>query len=97
MINIKLSKQVGTFAENKDIARRIRLEKILPALKKKQKVVLDFEGIDSTTQSFIHALISDLIRKYGTDVLSKISFKSCNPTIQKIITIVIDYMQESEY
>ncbi|MBU1119272.1 STAS-like domain-containing protein [Patescibacteria group bacterium] len=96
MIHIKLSKQVGSFAENKDIAREIRLKKIVPALKKGQKVVIDFEGIDSTTQSFIHALISDLIRKNGATVLDEISFKSCNETVQKIITIVIDYMQESE-
>lgn len=95
MIHIKLWKQVGSFAENKDIAREIRLKKIIPALKKNQHVILDFEKVDSATQSFIHALISDLIRKYGNEVLEKMSFKSCNETVQKIITMVIDYMQES--
>jgi len=95
MIQIKLFKKVGSFAENKDIARDIRLKKIIPALDKNQKVILDFEKIDAATQSFIHALISDLIRKYGNEVLDKISFKSCNETVKKIITIVIDYMQES--
>ncbi|MAG44919.1 hypothetical protein CL633_03450 [bacterium] len=93
---IKLFKQSGSFAENKDIARDIRLKKIIPALEKNQEVILDFINIDSATQSFIHALISDLIRKYGNKVLDKISFKSCNNTIQKIINIVIDYMQTRE-
>ncbi len=55
---------------------------------------MDFEGIDSATQSFIHALISDLIRKYGIQVLDRISFKNCHETIKKIINIVVDYMQE---
>jgi len=95
MIHIKLFNQVGNFAENKDLARDIRLKKIIPALEENQGVVLDFEGVDSATQSFVHALISDLIRKYGSDVLDKISFKSCNETVQKIISIVIEYMQES--
>jgi len=95
MINIKLFNQVGNFAENKDLARDIRLKKIIPALKDNQEIVLDFEGVDSATQSFVHALISDLIRKYGSDVLDKIVFKSCNETIRKIISIVIEYMQES--
>ena len=95
MVKIKLFNKVGSFAENKDFAREIRVEKIIPALDKNQQVVLDFEKIDSTTQSFIHALISDLIRKYGNQVLDQLRFKSCNKTIQKIITIVIDYMQES--
>lgn len=95
MIHIELFKQTGGFAENKDIAREIRLQKIIPALEKNENVVLDFQHIDAATQSFIHALISDLIRKYGDDVLDRIQFKSCNETIQKLITLVIEYMQES--
>jgi hypothetical protein len=95
MIHIKLFEQVGSFAENKDLARDIRLKKIIPALEKGEDVILDFEKIGSATQSFVHALISDLLRKYGDNALDKISFKSCNETVRKIIIIVIDYMQES--
>jgi len=95
MIHIKLFKEVGPFAENKDTARKIRLKKLIPALDKNRKIILDFENIDGATQSFIHALISDLMRKYGNEVLDKIEFKSCNDTVKAIITIVVDYMQES--
>ena len=95
MITIKLQTIVGNFAENKDLARDIRLNKIIPSLDK-EEVVLDFEGIESATQSFIHALISDLIRKYGVEVLDKVMFKNCNEITKKIINIVVDYMQESE-
>ena len=96
MIEIKLLPIVGSFAENKDLARDIRLKKIIHVLENKQEITLDFDGIDSTTQSFIHALISDLIRKYGIDVLDKIYFKNCNETVTQIINIVVDYMQERE-
>ncbi len=96
MKKIELLPLVGSFAENKDTARDIRLNQILPALEKNQEVVLDFKGVEAATQSFIHALISDLIRKYGTEVLDKISFKNCNEIVKKIITIVADYMQETE-
>ncbi len=95
MITINLHEIVGSFAENKDLARNIRLKDIIPALEKGQDVILDFKNIEATTQSFVHALISDLIRKYGHDVLDRISFKSCNQTTQKIIMIVTEYMQES--
>jgi len=95
MIHIHLFPKTGSFAENKDIARDIRIHSIIPALENNQEVILDFEKIDSVTQSFVHALISDLIRKYGSDVLDRINFKSCNESIQKIINIVIDYMQAS--
>jgi hypothetical protein len=95
MIHIKIFQAAGAFAENKDVARDIRLKKLIPALEKRQSIVLDFEKVEGATQSFIHALISDVMRKYGNEILDSISFKSCNETIKGIITIVADYMQES--
>lgn len=95
MTHIKLIEYTGLFAENKDVARDIRLNKLVPALEKGEGVVLDFENIEGATQSFVHALISDLIRKHGNAVLDKIQFKSCNDTVKGIISIVTDYMQES--
>lgn len=96
MMRIKLFSLVGPFAENKDIATEIRLSKLIPAMDGNEKVVLDFEKIEGATQSFIHALISDILRKYGRDALDRIQFKSCNDTVKSIISIVVDYMQESE-
>ena len=96
MIKIKLLPIVGSFAENKDLARDIRLKKIIPALENKQDIALDFAGIESATQSFIHALISDIIRNYSIEVLDRIYFKNCNEVIRKIINIVVDYMQEGD-
>jgi hypothetical protein len=91
---IKLFPRTGKFAENKDVAREIRQNEILPTLKAGKELVLDFEHIESATQSFIHALISDVIRKEGVDVLDRLFFKNCNSTVQKIIKIVVDYMQD---
>lgn len=93
-MEIKLYEIVGGFAENKDLAKKIRIEKILPSLEKKDKVILNFDKIESATQSFIHALISDIIRKKGIAILEDISFKKCNITIRKMIGIVIEYMQD---
>lgn len=96
MKHVKLFKHIGVFAENKDIAREIRLKELIPTLEKNESIILDFENVEGATQSFVHALISDLMRKYGNEVLEKMQFKSCNETIQAIVTIVTDYMQESE-
>ena len=94
MKQISIVEKAGEFAENKDVARDIRLREIIPALEANEEVILDFERVGAVTQSFIHALISDLFRKYGNDVLDRIAFKSCNETVKKIIGIVSDYMQE---
>lgn len=95
MKRIEIRSRAGAFAENKDIAREIRLKELVPALEIDEDIILDFTGVDAATQSFIHALISDLMRKHGSGVLDRIEFKSCNKTVKKIITIVADYMQES--
>ncbi len=93
MRQVNVFSRTGRFAENKDAAREIRINEILPAIESNEGVVLDFEGVEGTTQSFIHAMISDVIRRKGTDVLDKIFFKNCNETVKKIIDIVVDYMQ----
>lgn len=92
--SIKIYDLVGTFAENKDKATDIRLKQIFPVLNEGKLVILDFEKVNSTTQSFIHALISDVIRTKGIKVLDKMAFKNCNEVVKTIIEIVVDYMQE---
>jgi hypothetical protein len=95
MITIKMFPKTGVFAENKDLAREIRISNITPALQNNEEVTLDFENVESVTQSFIHALISELIRSMTGEILEKIYFKDCNQNIQDIINIVVDYMQEA--
>lgn len=67
----------------------------MPALDRGKRVVLDFEGIGSATQSFIHALISDVIRKKGIEVLDVMTFRNCTENVKKIVSIVVEYIQES--
>ena len=93
MTKIDIKPLTGSFAENKDVARDIRLQQIIPAFEKGDEVTLDFAGIDSITQSFCHALLSELIRNYGVIVLDRLYFANCEPSVRSIIEIVVDYMQ----
>lgn len=92
MKTIDIFSYAGKFAENKDVARDLREKQLIPFLKN-EEVTIDFRNVDATTQSFIHALISDAIRNYGIGVLDRINFKNCNNKVQTIIEIVVDYMQ----
>ena len=96
MKTVHLFPLTGGFAENKDVARDIRMKEIIPSLDGGKEVTLDFNHVDSATQSFIHALLSDIIREYGIEILDRIFFKNCSETVKKIISIVIDYMQERD-
>ncbi|SRR6266498_127710 len=93
-MEIQLYKYSGDFAENKDMARKLRIEQIEPELKKSHEVVVDFKGVTSATQSFIHALISQTIRDFGVDILENLTFKNCNEKIQTVIEIVVEYVQD---
>ncbi len=94
-ITISIKAKSGSFAENKDIARELRIKRIIPALKKNQTVIIDFSGVTGATQSFMHALISDAVRIYGEEVFDKLRFKNCSPVVKEVVTIVSEYMQES--
>lgn len=91
---IYIFSEVGEFAEDKDKAQKIRTLQILPAIKEGKTVVLDFDKVNSATQSFVHALISDIIRINGVEVLERLLFKNCNEIVKGIIEIVVDYMQD---
>lgn len=88
---IKIPAGPDNFAENKQEARRIRTEQILPALEKKEKIVLDFIGVRFVTQSFVHALIGEALTRFGEDVLDQIQFKNCNSQVRSIVALVVDY------
>lgn len=92
---INMRKVAGGFAENKDIAKKLRIEKIMPALSKGDEVILDFNGVSGATQSFIHALISDPIRELKEVAFDNLAYKNANEDIREIILIVYRYMQES--
>lgn len=96
MKKISIAQYAGEFAENKDIAQSLRVSHIAPALAGGEEVVLDFVGVESATQSFVHALISQLMRDDGASILEKIAFQNCNDIVKKIISIVVEYMQESD-
>lgn len=90
-----MRKIAGDFAENKDIAKKLRIEIIMPALSKGDEVILDFNNVSGATQSFIHALISDPIRELNEVAFDNLAYRNANKDIREIISIVYRYMQES--
>lgn len=95
MKRLRLFDLVGSFAEDKDVAARLRREVILPTLDAGAKVELDFEGITLTTQSFIHALISEGLRRHGESALQLMMFKNCGSAAKGIIETVVQYVLET--
>jgi STAS-like domain of unknown function (DUF4325) len=94
-IRVEIFKEAGEFAEDKDAAARIREERLRAGLDSGGEVVLDFAGVGYATQSFIHAMIAQTVRR-NPDVLERISFANCSDAVRGIVEIVIDYAQEGD-
>ncbi|MEI6533270.1 MAG: STAS-like domain-containing protein [Candidatus Roizmanbacteria bacterium] len=92
---ITIEKHTGSFAENKDKAKQLRIRHIIPALSEGKGVILDFAGVSGTTQSFIHALIAQPIRQFGDNALENLEYKNCSDIVKEVIKTVYEYMQES--
>jgi hypothetical protein len=84
-----------TLAENKDVARDIRQQQILPSLARDRAVALDFDGVEYTTQSFVHALIALPLQQHGKSALDRIEFRNCNSNVRSVILAVVSYTLRS--
>jgi len=80
-----------TLAEDKDFARELRLKEILPALERREPIVLDFSAVVFATQSFVHALLGEALKRFGEDALRLVEFRNCSKQLRDIIEIVVDY------
>lgn len=85
----------GSFAENKEVAKRLRIQTIMPSLLAGNEVVFNFDGVTGATQSFIHALISEPIREFRDTAYENLYYENANDNVREIVSIVYRYMQES--
>ena len=94
MEKVDMLEVAGEFCENKDKARKVREEVLLPALEQGRVVTFDFAGVTGATQSFIHALVSEALRRYPDVAYDNIFYKNACPEVKEIIAIVYTYMQK---
>lgn len=85
----------GDFGEDKDEAANLREKSIKPCIARGQLVIIDFQGVTLVTQSFIHALISDVLRVNGERALDFFEFVNCVEVVKGIISTVVQYSLDS--
>ncbi len=93
-VRLKVREHVGEFAENKDVGRELRRTIIGPAIDSGAAVEIDFRDVAVATQSFIHALLSEVIRQAPDKALQLMGFKNCNRAVKSTITLVAEYSQD---
>ena len=81
----------GPVAEDKDWARDLRERRLLPFLREGKAVALEFSGVRTATQSFVHACISKAVAELGEDVLDLIDFRGCSSQVKEVVEGVVEY------
>lgn len=88
---MKTHKIPGPLAQDKDLARQIRVERVLPAIEAGSELRLDFGDVETATQSFVHALLAEALWRHGERALALVEFFACAPAVQSAIETVVGY------
>lgn len=92
---IPIARYVGRFASNPDVAHKLRDNALAPAMRAGQPVIVDFAGVELSTESFIHALVSDLIGSRDFYALGLIDFRHCSQSVRERLETVVQSSQHN--
>ncbi len=87
-INIK--NYFGSYAEDKEHAKKIRDKYILPAINEDKMLTLDFEGVILATHSLLNAMLATPITRLGLSAYKKIKVINAIPEIREMIDFIFD-------
>ena len=87
---ISVRNYFGRYAENKDLAQKIRDEKLLPALAENKTLTVDFEEIVSAPHSFLNAMLATPIERLGLAAYKKIKIINAAPEIRETLDFIFD-------
>lgn len=90
---IRIADYVGRFAGDPDVAHELRDNALAPAMRAGEPVIVDFAGVELSTESFIHALVSDLIRSTDFYALGLIDFRHCSQSVRERLETVVESSQ----
>lgn len=80
----------GKYAEDKTAAINYRNKHLLSAVDEGQVLVLDFDGVESSTHSFLNALLASPIRRMGLAAYKRIKITRALSDIRETIDYVLD-------
>lgn len=87
---ISVRNYFGRYAEDKDLAKKIRDKTLLPALAENKTLTLDFEEIVSAPHSLLNALLATPIERLGLAAYKKIKIINAAPDIRETLDFIFD-------
>jgi Histidine kinase-, DNA gyrase B-, and HSP90-like ATPase len=87
---INLKNYFGIGIENKDLAKKIRDEKLLPALDKNRTLTIDFEDVVFATDSVLNAMLATPINRLGLPAYKRIKVINAASDIRVMLDFIFD-------
>jgi hypothetical protein len=88
-MNIVLAQTPDSFLSGAECALQIRVNQVIPAIKKGETVEVDFSNVRGTSQSWMNAFVMGTLLDCGVDSLKYIKFKHCNPLVKELVTFSV--------
>ncbi|MGI9107803.1 MAG: STAS-like domain-containing protein [Pyrinomonadaceae bacterium] len=80
----------GRYAEDKQLAIKLRDEKILLAIEEGKSITVDFEEVISAPHSLLNALLATPIQRLGLAAYKKIKVINASPEIRETVDFIMD-------
>jgi hypothetical protein len=80
----------GRNADDKQAAISYRDKHLMPAVSEGKAVLIDFNDVDSSTHSFLNALLASPIRRMGLRAYKRIRIVNATQDIRETIDYVLD-------
>jgi len=90
-LKVNIFNSFGSFAANGSIGNDFRVEKIEPYWSEYEAIVLDFDGVNSMTHSFVNALVGNLVEAHPDDYKRRLKFKNCSPLVKDFIKSALSF------
>ncbi len=87
---LNIQNYFGRYADDKEAAIRYRDRHLLPAVNDGKSFVIDFQGVESSTHSFINALLASPIKRMGLMSYKRIRVVNATNDIRETIDYVLD-------
>lgn len=87
---LSISNYFGRFADDKQAAISYRDKHLLPAVDEGKALVIDFQDVETSTHSFLNALLASPIRRMGLKAYKRIRIINAPKDIRETIDYVLD-------
>lgn len=90
ILYLNIRNYFGRYAEDKQLAIKLRDEKILSAVEAGKSITIDFEEVTSAPHSLLNALLATPIRMLGLTAYKKIKVINASPDIRETVDFILD-------